>query len=249
MKLFTKKLTLSFYGYFSSLIIILFMITCILERCFPTGILVKSLIAVSLIVFFTGILIYIINESREKPVISVIMIALIMGLAGIYFFEGDRNGLYNMNMLYSERLLLYENAEVAPGFELKNKTDQYGLVHSFWCSMVKAGCYKRDIPLILRGIKMWFADFRDYDFSEDRYHYFRTVSEDERVLPGDIRIKDGRIYVYAGLLKNGRNYASKWIYAPADGKVCLTEKPDYDAVYRWKYIDIYNYIDKMNKNY
>lgn len=239
-----KKLTISFYGYFSSLIIFLFIITGICERVLPTGGFVKGLILLSIVVFAVGILVYIINESRQKPIISVILIAMILSLAGLYYFGKSHTDRYNLKERYANRLLIYKNVPVKEGFEIKTATDTWGLVHSFWYPMVRAGILKRNIPLVCSGFSLWLKNFRNYDFKEDRLKCFEPLSQKKSTQTGDIWADGEKVRICISANEKKKEY--KWIYAPAGGTVSVMHTdsyPDRGTVYRWKSVTFYELKD------
>lgn len=248
MKFSEKKLTISFYGYFSSLIIFLFIITGICERVLPTGGFVKGLILLSIALFSVGILVYIINESRQKPIISVILIAMILSLAGLYYFGKSDTDRYNLKERYVNRLLIYKNVPVKEGFEIKTATDTWGLVHSFWYPMVRAGILKRNMPLIYSGFYLWLKDFHSYDFKEDRLKCFELLSRKKKTQAGDIWTDGEKVLIC--LFANESKNEYKWIYAPVVGNVSVINTESYPRrgqVYRWKSVTFYELKDNELK--
>lgn len=239
-----KKLTISFYGYFSSLIIFLFIITGICERVLPTGGFVKCLIILSILFFFGGILVYIINESRQKPIISVILIAMILSLAGLYYFGKSDTDKYNLKERYVNRLLIYKNVPVKEGFEIKTAIDTWGLVHSFWYPMVKTGILKRNMPLVYSGFYLWLKDFHNYNLKEDTFRCFEPVSQKKSTQAGDIWIDGEKVRIC--LFANEKKKEYKWIYAPAGDTVSVMNTESYPGrgeVYRWKFVNFYEVKD------
>ncbi|MBQ0105566.1 MAG: hypothetical protein KBT47_05980, partial [Armatimonadetes bacterium] len=219
----------------------------------PTNFWVKSLIVLSCVTFSAGILIYIINESIKKPIISVIMITMILALFGLYVFKADKTEKYNLSQRYANRIIRYEGSEYGKGFEIRGKTDSAGLVHSLWSSMVLAGESKRDFLLMAKGFRLWLLDLENYDLRADRYGFFDPVSEENPRL-GDVCFYKDRFFVCVqertekkGIVLRRAKWASS---EKGRGFYVITEiefekyvSSYIENIYRWKYLETYSKKD------
>ncbi len=243
MRIFNKKITLSFYAYSSVVILLIFTITSICEHFLPTNLFVKSLIVFSLLCFFVTAIIYIANEVKRKPVLFFLILGLFMGLFLILFFNESQDKKYNLTGHYTQNVLRYKGSTYKQGFALSEKIDDRGIVSSpLWQTLLKASIKQKDSYLFRNFLKYWWHNFTIKDLHNEKM--FICIDK-QKVLyyrQGDLIYKDGYFSVFIKYKSLKQPKEEIWVTStPTSGCFSYERKNSsgkYD-VYRWKIFEPY----------
>lgn len=243
MRIFNKKVVLTFYSYFSIFILIILFTTSLSVHLLPMTKFVKSLIALATFSFIIGSLVYLFNEAKKKPVILIFFGIAFLSISWFLFTAQSQNEPHILSSNYTKELRKYVGSDYKQGYEIRGEIDDIGLMHAaMWQAMLKNSVIRIDFRMFYRSIVLWWRNISYTDIMDGKYSCIDFVRTSDAILfdkyeykQGDIAyvLNERVILVYLG--------NDEWITSTKGKGVHIISLDDYEndlliskvAIYRW----------------